>query len=122
MLQTSLVLHRQQAASFYGGPSAISTPRKGGYSGCIEYNATQDGTTDGVGGAEAVVDTSGAETTQAQKLEPLTLVELEAGGKKITAEPVMGAECINTERYVFANLLSENQGDLVVNKVAQVGE
>ncbi len=51
------------------------------------------------------------------RLTPLTLVELEAAWKKITSEPVMGAE-VTPLRDMYAELLLENSGDIVVEQIA----
>ena len=51
------------------------------------------------------------------ELEPLTLVELEATWKKMSAEPVMGAE-VTPLMDMYAQLLSENSKDLVIEQIA----
>jgi len=51
------------------------------------------------------------------ELEPLTLVELEATGKKMSAAPVMGAE-VAPRMDMYAQLLSENSKDLVIEQIA----
>jgi hypothetical protein len=54
---------------------------------------------------------------ESTNLEPLSLVELEAAWKKITAEPVMGAEVAPLED-MYAELLLEQYEDLVVQQIA----
>lgn len=51
------------------------------------------------------------------ELEPLTLVELEAAWKKMSTEPVMGAE-VTPLKDMYAELLSENSEDLVIEQIA----
>ncbi len=50
-------------------------------------------------------------------LEPLSLVELEAAWEKMSSEPVMGAE-VAPLRDMYAELLSENGEDLVIEQIA----
>ena len=99
----------------------LSTPREGGGARDASKIAAQGETADvesGAAGVAVEVNTSGvSETTEAQKLEPLSLVELEARWDVITAEPIMGAE-LSTLTDMYRELLSENQGDLVVEQVA----
>ena len=51
------------------------------------------------------------------KLIPLSLVELEAAWKKITAEPVMGAE-VSPLKDMYNELLDSKGDDLVVTQIA----
>jgi len=55
--------------------------------------------------------------TKPIRLEPLTLVELEAAWKKFANEPAIGAE-VTPLRDMYVELLSENSGDLVIEQIA----
>jgi hypothetical protein len=69
-------------------------------------------------GGTATAGSSPAETGSAPgKLEPLSLVELEATWEKLSSEPVMGAE-VAPLKDMYAELLSENGDDLVIEQIA----
>ena len=87
-----------------------------------QLSAYYESETEGVviGTSEQAVEASGdvtKETTEPGQLEPLTLVELEAAWKKITAEPVMGAE-VSPLKDMYSELLLDNGGDLVIEQIA----
>ena len=75
--------------------------------------ANENMNTEDVVFSETVVD----DDSVSVELEPLTLVELEAAWKKITAEPVMGAE-VAPLKDMYAELLFNNGDDLVVEQIA----
>jgi hypothetical protein len=52
-----------------------------------------------------------------KELDPLSLVELEARWDVITTEPIMGAELVPL-LTMYTELLSESDGDIVVEQVA----
>jgi len=65
----------------------------------------------------AIDDDSVSPETVETELEPLSLTGLETAWDKIAKEPVMGAE-VSSLRDMYAELLAENGGDLVVMRIA----
>ncbi len=64
-----------------------------------------------------VVEEESVEEVVQERLEPLTLVELEAAWEKMADEAVMGAE-VTPLRDMYTELLAENSNDIVIDQIA----
>ncbi len=109
-----------QVALFYGKPTETTTQTvvaKQKTESKKEPLTPKNGEETHIDATSTNETTETPETLKTKKLEPLSLVELEARWDVITAEPIMGAELVPL-LTMYTELLSENKGDLVV---AQVG-
>ncbi len=105
-----------QTSLFYGRPEKTTTTTR----------ANKETTPHQVGSETDVVAKSVNKTPTAsetsketvdKELDPLSLVELEARWDVITTEPIMGAELVPL-LTMYTELLSESDGDIVVEQVA----
>jgi hypothetical protein len=104
---------------------AAATPEQTAMYAGLDYIKTTPATTstsntsnEDVANAALGTESSGEIVESATAtLGPLSLVELEAAWEKMSSEPVMGAE-VAPLRDMYAELLSENGEDLVIEQIA----